>query len=234
MSKLAFYFSVYKDEIWAVRLVHQIKHFYPKADIVCIFDGQGFPGQAEILGNLGAKVRVGERLKGPGNGMKFSHRNLSVALEYSDAELFLKMDPDSYMWRKFKYFPDLEFFGQDHRKTIGEAFPEPVHYCHGACWGIRRGLMQRMVDSEIFYDDLYTHPHNLYNRYAGEKFRKVGDRGDVGDLIMHEDFIFGHAATALGAEPSRWKEVRLHQAQELMQDPKELTWAVTHPTRSIW
>lgn len=235
MSKLAFYFSIYKDELWAVRLVHQIKHFYPKADIVCIFDGQGFPGQAEKIADLGANVRVGERLKGPGNGMKFSHRNLSVALEYSDAELFFKMDPDSYIWRRFNDVPEnVEFFGQAHSKPIGQAFPKGVTYCHGACWGIRRSLMQRMVDSEIFYDKLYEHPHNLYNRYANEKFRKIGDRGDAEDIVMHEDFIFGDAATKLGAKPVRWKDVRLHQAQELVQDPNDLVWSVTHPTRSIW
>lgn len=229
--KIGFYLTVYRDEIWAHRMVNQIKTFYPDAPILVTTDG---PAHAPSLDKMGATttLQFERRLKLAGTGGLFSQRNLLAALivaEQAGVDVMFKVDPDSYLWRPFEYYPDAEWFGSiwSVTKSFGT-----VTSCSGGCWGMTTDFIRTIVNSKLLFAKELEATDLTYPRYAARAFNKPGDKGRTREMVALEDDAMGWVADQLGVTPVMWDEVQLRQNGEVIQTPP-FQYAVTHPVRSI-
>jgi hypothetical protein len=229
--KIGFYMTVYRDELWAHRMVRQIKTFYPDSPVLITTDGLAHVPSLDTM--EGATVlQFNRRLKVHGTGGLYSQRNLLAALivaEQDDVDVMFKVDADSYMWRPFSHLPNAEWFGGifSADTSLGTSV-----CCAGGCWGMRTSLIKRIAESKLLLDDRLLSKDLTYPRYSARAFKKEGDKGRDRELIIREDILMGFAANQLGVVPTMWDEVYLRQKGEAIQTPP-YQYAVTHPVRSI-
>ena len=228
---IGFYLTVYRDEIWAHRLVRQIKTFYPEAPILITTDG---PAHAPSLDAMeGATViQFNRRLKVVGNGGLYTQRNVLAAVvvaEQHNVDIMIRVDPDSYLWRPFTYYPDSEWFGSTYNITSSLGVST---CCAGGCWGIRTPLLKRLAKSKILLDDRLFAKDISYARYHVRSLQKQGDTTRSRELIIKDGTMMGWAVNQLGVIPTKWDEVHVPRNGEIIQTPP-FKYAVTHPVRSI-
>lgn len=211
---LAFFFNVCGDEPLAIRLVDQIRSFYPSSEILIIGDG-AIANEAVIPMRKAGAVVVNDRRLKPKGTSEFTKRNLRLILEHTTANLVIKIDPDTILQRPFTHFPDAEWFGKLVRVRW---FSDQIEVLavHGSCWGMQRSLIERLHDSEVL-DDLnhrYGDPKNISLKH--------------GTPVPFEDPCIALAVKAVGVTPVKWGEVFHSYDRE---PPKDLSYATIHPCR---
>jgi len=216
MRQLAFYFAIYKDEPLALRLARQIRLHYPNAEIVAITDGEHGSSELQSIKNYGVIFVEGNHLKKWGCGGAGAHRNLAAALEFTQADTLIQMDPDAYLWRRFQQIPDQPWFGQVHISQCTWYPHSPMPCVHGGTWGMKREFARLALKSELLLDPLYSTSKTLW----AYKLKRDNKR-----LLPRFDLIWGHVAADLGVQPSTWADVN----GGLLAGDKVGGWAATHP-----
>ena len=216
--RLAFHFAIYQDEPLALRLAGQIRALYPTADIVAICDGPADTDACQqLMSQQGVIVCEGEHLKQWGMGGASAHRNLQAVLGETSAELFIQLDPDSYLWRAFRSFPEADWFGQCHYSHCTMYPRVPMGCLHGAAWGMRREMAAAAVERELLLDPLYSTSKMLWAYPLARDSKR---------FVPRLDLIWGNVAAELGVTPTCWPEV----SGGLMAGAHNTyDWAVTHP-----
>jgi hypothetical protein len=224
-----FYFNVYKDEIYAVRLAFQLAEHFPSSNVYAIADGPcHLPSlyQAKFF-NPNLTLIEGDRLKHKSSGgCEFTQRNLEEVITRSQAETIVKLDPDSYVWRSCG-IPSDDWFGHVHSTHIpflGSRFD----FIAGGAMGFSRGAIERIIESGILLDRKYDHQKGFYDRY--KQYKKFGDPVGETDLIRREDWVIGDVCRRLKIKASSWDDVYCVQDEE----QKEDRFAISHPCRVLW
>jgi hypothetical protein len=224
-----FYFNVYKDEIYSVRLAFQLAENFPSSNLYAIADGPcHLPSlyQAKFF-NPKLTLIEGERLKHkPSGGCEFTQRNLEEVVARSQAETIVKLDPDSYIWRSCE-IPSDDWFGHVHSTHIpflGSRFD----FIAGGAMGFSRGAIERMVESRFLLDKKYDHEKGFYNRY--KQYKKFGDPVGETDLIRREDWVIGDVCRRLKIKATSWDGVYCVQDEEQV----EGGFSISHPVRCLW
>lgn len=232
MESLSFYFSVYKDEVFAVRLAKQLNDWLKDSQAIVITDGEPYwpsLGYARSL-NPNLIVIEGERLKNKSSGgCEFTQRNFEIVLDKTNTETIIKLDPDSYIWRSPKNIPDAGWFGDVH----GGSTPFMGHKFNiigGGAMGFKRDTIEKIVKSQFLLDKRYDKINAFYDRYS--KFKKVADPVGEPAYIRSEDWTLADVCRRLGILPTQWDDVCCVQSEEQIQD--ELNYSITHPVRHIW
>jgi hypothetical protein len=234
---ISFYFNIYKNEIYASRLVFQIRNFYPTSEILIISDGQAnlfsmnqirdyhdriFPNSPPFT------LIKGDRLKNV--GPEFTQRNFKCVLNNTTSDLIIKLDPDSYIWRSFNYIPEGDWIG-DVRFLPAPYLSRQFNFISGGCFGMRRNVIKEIYNSNLLLGDEYRTEESFYDRYRMN--RKYGDP-ITNELIYRENLVLDDVANRLGVTPVQWDEVYCTQHGEQLQNPDDLKYAVTHPVRYIF
>lgn len=220
--KLSFLFHVYRDELFAHRLVNQIKEYCKGADILAIFDGEFNPKFADFLRQEKIDYFAGENLKSKQGGL-WCQRYHEFFLTQSEADVLIKIDPDTYIHRPLKSIPEADIFG-----AINQNPGLPIHVRGGFC-GFKRSASELLVESKIFYDPFYRSAQFWYPRYGHWKFF---DEGWQTEWITLTDPIVGHAAAKLGLTVKSWAEVQGGICfRERVPDNSDLRYLATHPVR---
>jgi hypothetical protein len=225
MTNIAFYFSVYHDEVWAIRLASQIReHYGSSVPIIVVTDGPCISSRAHVgLARRGCDVHIADqRLKNQLGGA-FTQRWVSYVrskLDNKEIDYIIKVDPDSYIHRSFKDYPKADWFGQLFwSKQAG------VNACHGGCWGMSYAALSLLDESQLLSSDVIKDVKYTYRRR-----KKIGDR-QVGVMsTTTEDNALAWCFKELGVIATQWDEVSLKKVEW-----DELTsYAVTHYDRHHW
>lgn len=206
MIELTFAVPVYREPLGLiVAAVRSIRRHYERARIVVVQDGD----RREELIAVSAEVSLwyfadGRRLKTPDLGGAWVTRMLRAAV-LSDPDLIIKMDPDSFMHRPFRSFPDAAYFGRLN--------PGPPPYVHGGCKAISPVWAEKLLASRALDSDL------------------LRDRADLtyfkeGEALLSEDRLLAALALESKAGLTDWSEVNTQPAP--CDDRK---FAVTHGHR---
>jgi hypothetical protein len=208
--KYCFFFNVYKDEKLAERLMRQLFDFYPEIQSICIVDGVS---DLKSYGNT--KIYQGKRLKQQNKLGEFIKRNFSLCLE-QDADIFISLDPDTYLWKKFENIPEKDWFGQVNLITI------PPFKGHnlivGACAGYSRKAINTLLDSQLL-EDKTVNDAPLYNPPL------------INEVVPAEDYVIGWALETLGFIPYQWEENSIRQGLTNKQKPP-YKYSATHPVKA--
>ena len=228
---MIFYFSIYKDEIYAVRLAKQLNDIFPGVKVVVIADGHCYlPSiDAAIKFNPNLEFVQGDRLKNAANGgMKFTHRNFEEILKF-DFDVAIKLDPDSYVWREPKYIPDADWFGNVFQQDL-YFLGKKLQTIGGGAMGFKQSTVERLHSSKALLDTRYDSVETFYDRYR--KFKKFSDPDNETGLVRSEDWTLAHVCDRLSIKPAQWDDVKCVQSQE--QIYPGLDFCITHPCRTVW
>lgn len=213
MSNIAFFFSfVDSDFHLAERLVGQLKNFYPTSLIMAIGDGAStskHPGSA-------CACWYRENLKRPDTIGEFTQQNFQFILDMlqSDPTIdsVVKLDPDSFLKRKFNYLPDEQWCGELNQGDFTWGYST---WCKGGGFLIKKIAIEKIVESQLLLDDRYREIQSLE-----EEQNRV-----------YEDCRLGHVANSLGIFPTKWAEVSCGRLSKL--DKRCRKKALVHPVKHI-
>lgn len=210
---LNFFFNTTKDDLkLSFRLIKQISEFYPDSKILCVTDG--LVEEAEELKTLSPNLILveGERLKNFYTVGQFTQRNLTSILENLESENIIKLDPDSYIFRRFSYIPNEEWCGEVNTSIFN--FGKSI-WARGGCFLIKRNAIKLIVDSELL-----LHPY----------VQKI-ESFEIQQNKVYEDFRLGYVANFLGIYPTQWNEVNCRRFS--IRDRRFKSFAVSHPVKSL-
>ena len=208
---LCFFFNVCKDERLAGRLMAQIERHYPGIPSIAILDG---PSDLVAIGST--KIYAGDRLKRQGFLGQFIKRNFALCLE-QNADLFVSLDPDTFLWKPFEAIPSADWFGQ-----VNKSFVEPFMGCPvvvGACAGYSRNALQRLMDSGLLDEPIVDQAPTYCPKLSG-------------DSTPAEDYIIGWALDKLGFKPVQWAENRIMGGNVTQKQRPPYQYAATHPCKA--
>ena len=223
--------SVYRDELWAYRMCTQITELYPHSPILICPDG---PGHFEKFKFDNLYIVPFEQRRKHELGGMYTQRIVlaaSVAAKQYDIDVMIKVDPDSYLYRRFTNFPDSPWFGS--RFSTTKVALGTYDCLQGGCWGIRAEPLVKLAESNILLSDVLLDKEITYPRYSARVFSKPGDKGRDREFITNDDLVMGWGMTQLGYYPTDWDEVYLQQNGEEYQDSPPYRFAVTHPVRCV-
>lgn len=185
MARPAFVLHVYHDQALAERLVKQIRIFYPEAPLLIIGDG------VEVSRELGQQGTVfnGLRLKHKPSGA-WTARYLRKGLDETNADVIVKIDPDTCLWRQFT-LPDADWFGTPSNSR---------KFLRGGAVGISRAAAERVLHSGLL---MGPSPH-CYARF--DTFKWPHEECDLAPLSC-QDQIMGDVMQALGIGWTNWPDV---------------------------
>jgi len=146
-SDLVFILHVYKEAPtqldWCLT---NIRTIYPNTRIAVISDGTENAEYQTISQKHSAEYTLGERLSTIDKGALIWHRLLGIYMQ-QPAKYVFKIDPDTYIRRRFNYLPQDGAFG-----TI----PQGGHiHIQGGCIGIAHSKAKQLYESKIFTSELY-------------------------------------------------------------------------------
>ena len=126
----------------------------------------------------------------------------------ADCDLFIKVEPDITL-RRVPTFPDAEWFGHLSRPPLSA---RPL--LRGGFWGLKREVVQALLDSQILQDKNYLNTAYKYDRYG--RFRLPGE--ESAPMVYHCDTIMASAMSRLGIVPTSWDEIYLTFREPLPAD----------------
>lgn len=217
---LAFGFYVYQDHKLAERLISQITTFYPQADILCIADGE-FNNDFAIYAeqNKVSFLQSSENLKTVLGGL-WLQQLFVFYLKKSKAEILIKLDPDTFIWRPFNYLPDSAYFGHIKKNKHN------INFASGGCYGINRLSVKALIDSNYLHDPKFRNKNDYaYQRYYSPFI--LPNESMSCTYLMKEDWIMAGALNLLDIQPKQFGEVWCEQRKQITNT--DLKYAVTHP-----
>ena len=209
--RICFFFNVCKDEHLAKRLMRQIDRHYPGVASIAVLDG---PSDLAQIGST--VIYHGERLKQQGTLGQFIKRNFALCLE-QDADLFISLDPDTFLWKPFEDIPIADWFGQ-----VNKSFVEPFMGCPvvvGACAGYSRHALQQLMHSRLLDDPIVDQAPTYRPDLAGS-------------ITPAEDYVIGWALGSLGVKPVQWVENRIMGGNVTQKQSPPYKYSATHPCKA--
>src|SRR5208282_923089 len=163
---VAFAVNFYKDQRLANQTVTDLRRFYPESPILTFDDSK-------------------QRLKLSQFAGRWTERYLKAFLQ-TDADIVVKLDPDTAVLRRARYFPDAEVFGEH---VDGQVL--------GGAIGYSRDCARRIIKSGLLLDTKYTCVHYTYVRF--------------GERVTRQDEIMADIIRLLNLHTVEWKEACIRQ-----------------------
>lgn len=180
---------------------------YGDQPIFVISDGIQNLDYPKVCAEHGAEYILGERLKVLDSGGAWWHRLFRKAASYP-FDYFFKIDPDTRIHRRFKFFPEWELFGSKDSVNI-----------QGGIQGFRRSAVDKIIRSRLLDSPALKNPETWARNDVTKAYvRKTGQ--------ISTDFVLMYIIHQLGMTWGDWKEV---DSQWHLDRPFRNDVAATHP-----
>ena len=226
MNKFAAIIPVYQDEVHALRLLNEL-YFLNAVDILILLDGEDAASdqfKSEVVAR-NIKLIAGERLKDKNGGKWLQRIFVDFLKEFPLYDGFLRLDPDTKVWRQPKYFPTNSglfgdiYFLRNFGKTI-----------HSACMGVWTEAAIKIVRSGLLNNEKFSDLKRWgYPRYSLLKFP---EEAESSENIAFTEEILTQTCRTLGIPVDVWGEVRGSMKNRTgIPNNEDLRWFATHPHR---
>ncbi len=154
------------------------------------------------------------RLKLPQFAGAWTLRWMEASLK-TNADVIVKVDPDTRAYKAVTEFPKTDIFGQVAKNGVYYNLKGVIH---GAAIGFQRSAVQKIVDSGLLFDKKYTASPYLYTR-------------DEKEAISLQDPIVHDVAIRLGLTMGSWDGLQIQTRWEQIEkvDTSKVTFA--HPVK---
>lgn len=218
-----FCFSVYQDTDLALRLIQQIRFFYPNVPVFCLSDGKvdkDFMRNCE-LNQVLLQVNT-HRLKLQVYGAAWVIRLLESILKNTTAPNVILLDPDSFILRIFNYLPDAMVGG-----NILEQNNQ--RYIQGGCKFFRRLAVDTILNSGLLNNIKYSYDRCFsYQRFKGNYL--AHGESSCEEWLIAEDHILSDCIWQLNLKVAEWEEVYCRFRETCLEPEK---YAVIHPVKDL-
>lgn len=213
-----FVFPIYNDQELVMRLITDLRRFFPESKLIAVSDGLGgnlmfadFCRQHQVV-----FVQAQQRLKTTEFGGLWLERLLNSALAHSNAEFVIRTEGDTKFLRAFKSLPDSDVAG-----TLNERYG--FKFPRGGCVFFKRQAIADILNSKYLQDPKYcNNPRFFYRRYS--QFRYPHEKYDSTKIVLG-DLILGDVINRLNLQISEWDEVNI----QFRTIPEPGNFAAIHP-----
>lgn len=198
-NKLTFVMNyTQRDAALSLKSAFALKTLYPGVEVILIEDSP--------------------RLKLPQFSGQWTDRWMKAAL-LTDADIIIKLDPDTRATKAAASFPTTDIFGQ--QAPLGTYFPKSTGIICGGAIGFQRAAVQKIVDSGFLLDPKYT-----VKPYLTEERRF----GTPRETVSLQDPIVADIAQRLGLKSGDWPGLHIKfQWEPPVVAPKDALFA--HPVK---
>jgi hypothetical protein len=159
------------------------------------------------------------RLKLAQFGGQWTQRWMEAALADAEAEIIIKIDPDTRALKACRAFPTTDIFGQ--LAPEGTYYPKSNGIICGGAIGFTRAAVQKIVDSKLLLDPKYTQkPYWTEERRFGTPREHIA----LQDPIVHD------IAQRLNLSEGAWDGLDLMMSWEPSR-PFQKTATFVHPVK---
>ena len=217
---------VYKDEKHALRLLKELAWLENK-NILVMLDGEeaASNGFKKIVTDKGVKLFEDERLKNK-NGGEWLHRIFVTFLkQFPQHEGFLRLDPDTKVWREPNYFPDNQGIFCETYNTPGLG-----KTIQSACMGVWKDAAIKLIRSGVLINERFSDLQRWgYPRYSTLKFPEETASEEP---VAFTEEILTLACRTLNIRVDTWGEVEGSiKNRTVIPNNEDLKWFATHPHR---
>lgn len=225
-EKVAFLFHVYKEFDLARRLIRQIKFFFPSSDILGISDGTTNDGFRFYCHTHNVKYLEHQRLFYQTTGNQWIKRMFRFFQAYSEANYLIKIDPDSYVLRRFEFLPDLDISGTPFKLS------DKISFVHGGCALYSKYACQKILDTNLIDANEYrTNMAFAYRRFMAP-YKQRNEEAQV-ERFFCEDRVLGDVGNKLGLRLGEWTEICADQSEKKPEDYTDMKYAVIHAVKQL-
>lgn len=200
LLKTWFLWVTNNDALLADYTVKKVKYYHPEDEVIVITDGSFNVADKLSEGYKVINTNFPKWLK---NGDNFLHNRYKILLENSNAELFIKIDPDSVIHKRINIPEKSDWFGQVYKDNT-------MYATWGCGMGLRRHVIEKLINTPL---------QNTDYRYESVS----------GEIILSEDSTLGYYLSVVNNYvPEVWKDVKLCR----ISTPCCLSgkWSITHPS----
>ena len=165
MRTYAFFIGVYKDQNLAKQRITELHTFYPECQILSLSDGIDDQDYSNFCAEHSVTYEKDIPLKKK-FAAKWTYRRFKFFLLNSEADVVVKIDPDTRIQRRVE-FPDVDVFAPLCPDTRG------VVDFNGSCFGISRSIVEIVMQSGLLSDQRYDGAR-LEDKVLTDVFRKLG------------------------------------------------------------
>lgn len=217
MFDFCFWFGIYNEFELAKRLVSQIQYHYSDIQVICVADGL----DASFL-NSNTTYIQGERLHLQEFGGAWVKRMFLSFLEHSSAKAMIRVEPDTWINRKFNQLPGREVAGNI-------LVANDKNYVHGGCAYFTREAIEKICTSNLLDNSKYiTDSQFSYNRFQFPYL--FGDEQPNNEVHIAEDIIYSDVVQQLNLNVEQWDGV-WSTVRDKCSNPQN--YAVVHPVKSL-
>lgn len=225
-EKVAFLFHVYQEFELAERLVSQLRFFFPLSNILGIADGTYSYSFNEFAWQHNVKYIEGDRLFYQRTSNEWIKRMFWFYLVSSRSSYLIKIDPDSYVLRRFNYLPSFDIAGSVYKIS------DKISFIHGGCTLYSREACRKIKDSPLLDSPEYlTSPNYRYRRFQ-PPYKHESEVVEQGYFTC-EDRIVGDLAPKLDLKLGVWDEVDADMYEKNPKDYADTRRAVIHAVKKL-
>jgi hypothetical protein len=226
-KKICFFMGVYKDQHFAKLRLQELNSIYGEGevDIVVISDGIVDEDFAEFCKGIHSlHYEVAERRKcSIEYGGEWIERFIKKCLELSNFDILIKIDPDTKLFRKFKYIPPEQYFGSIRFKRNSLE-----QYVQGGCKGLTRKACVEILNSGFLRDEQYYGNNKFaYRRFSNTYLRENEEAEST--LVMVEDAVLLDAVKRLALTIGHWDDVNCWTPTFAPSNLMDGDYAAVHP-----
>lgn len=220
-SDLVWLIHVHREQAEIAWCLRHLRAHYPRARVVVINDGDGMDYE-RVLQPFKVHYINGTHLHHLSTCHLYIRRFCEAMLEGSE-EYCIKIDPDTKIWRRLSYLPDMSsIFGSVETTTeAGRQKIAPPANVQGGFIGCTRDVIRDILDSPQLSADACTR----------KCFRTWARAGDMVSVVaaarFSDDFLLSWLAGQCGVIPLELREVCSNWRRP--PDNSDGRFAVTHP-----
>jgi hypothetical protein len=220
-ARLFWFIQTYHDRPQLRKTLARLRRVYPESQALVVSDGDEDPAIAEDCGHFSAGFTLRSRLFGVEHGGESVHQMLE-AFAAADADILLKIDPDTNVRHRFRRMPsstESAIYG-----SVQASGPkgEELISIQGGCIIVPRHAATQLLRSGLLRSDRLRPPELVW---AVNKLSK--DRAAAG--LTSQDWTLGWACRELGIICAAHPEVFANYRPRLIDAMRKRRAAVSHP-----
>lgn len=219
--RLFWFIQTYRDLSRLRQTLARVRTFYPESPVIVVSDGDRNPEISRVCQAYRADFTLRARLFSVEHGGEPVQRMLEAFLR-TDADILIKIDPDSNVRRRFAVMPsprDTSVYGTVQSAGSG---PNPIVSVQGGCMIVPRGSATLLMESALLTSDRLKPPAL---EWAADE--ELVARTACG--LTSYDWTLGWACRELGLLSKDHPEVFSRYRPSLSDWLTERRMAVSHP-----
>ena len=224
-ARLFWFIQTYRDADRLARTLADLRRLYPESMAFVVSDGDGNPRIGSLCDEYNAAFQLRDRLMTVEHGGEAVQAMLLAFLR-TDADVLVKIDPDTHLRRRFSIVPTREHMGVYGTVQTAHDGPASLTSIQGGCIIVPRATANALAASLLLTSARLKPP--ALEWVVSRESRARAERG-----LNSHDWTIGWACRLLGIPMVDHPEVFSRHRPSLIDTITDRSAAVSHPRFEI-